>query len=301
MQEILHVVLHLQNPQQRWVFSREPAINPAFAIAEVVWILSGRNDSAFLNYFLSSLPKFAGNDDTYHGAYGHRLRAAFGMDQLNRAFHTLAAVPSSRQVVLQFWNPPSDMPSHAGIPAAPDIPCNVCALLKIRDGQLHWTQIIRSNDVFRGLPYNLVQFTTLHEVMAGWLKVGLGPYVHYADSLHLYESDIDAVRKSAKCDACANRDELSASYEDTITFVRELEALIEAIISPAIDADALDERVNDLNIPSAWRNMAVVLVSEGCRKRGRDDLARSSINTCSNPVFLQLASRWCKRLAAASK
>src|SRR5438105_846561 len=71
--ELLHVALSLSNPRQRWVVSRVPALNPAFALAEIVWILAGRNDSSFLNYFNSKLPQFSGTDKSYHGAYGHRL------------------------------------------------------------------------------------------------------------------------------------------------------------------------------------------------------------------------------------
>src|SRR5689334_16561053 len=72
--EILRAAISIDDPRQRWVLSRQPSINPAFAIAEVVWILTGRNDAAFLNYFNRQLPSFAGHADIYHGAYGHRLR-----------------------------------------------------------------------------------------------------------------------------------------------------------------------------------------------------------------------------------
>jgi len=45
--ELLGAVFTIKNPRQRWITSRQPAINPAFAIAEVVWIVSGRRDAAF--------------------------------------------------------------------------------------------------------------------------------------------------------------------------------------------------------------------------------------------------------------
>ena len=40
--ELLHVAVTLKDPRQRIVFSRP--INPAFAIAEVIWILAGADD-----------------------------------------------------------------------------------------------------------------------------------------------------------------------------------------------------------------------------------------------------------------
>ena len=79
-----------------------------------------------------------------------------------------------------------DLPDLDGSPANEDIPCNVLAMLKVRDGALHWTQVMRSNDLFLGLPYNIVQFTMLQEVLAGWLGVRVGPYNVVIDSLHVY-------------------------------------------------------------------------------------------------------------------
>src|SRR5258708_3210956 len=85
--EILHAAISISEPRQRWVLSRNPPINVAFALAEIIWIMAGRNDSAYLNYFNSDLPKYAGHGATYHGAYGYRLRKGLKIDQLDRAYH----------------------------------------------------------------------------------------------------------------------------------------------------------------------------------------------------------------------
>src|SRR5436309_9070706 len=66
MREILHSAMSILNPTQRWIISRVPPINIAFALAEAVWILTGRDDSKFLNYFNKQLPNFAGSGRTYH-------------------------------------------------------------------------------------------------------------------------------------------------------------------------------------------------------------------------------------------
>ena len=138
MREILHSAMSISEPTQRWVTSRYPPINPAFAIAEVVWIMAGRNDTSFLNYFNSQLPKYAGLGSYYHGAYGHRLRRNLNIDQLDRAYQTLKVNPSSRQVVLQIWDGKIDLPSSGGIEASNDIPCNLVSILKVRNGKLEW-------------------------------------------------------------------------------------------------------------------------------------------------------------------
>jgi thymidylate synthase len=294
-QELLHAALVLHNPRERWVVSRQPAINPAFAIAELIWILQGRNDAAFLNYFNPGLPKFAGTGTTYHGAYGHRLRTAFGIDQLRRGYETLSSTPASRQVVLQIWNSSWDMPQPDGSPIAPDIPCNINSLLKVRNGHLHWTQILRSNDLHLGLPYNLIQFTTLHEIMAGWLNLELGPYLHIADSLHIYCDTIDIVGSSTKIDSPENIDRLGASFAQTESYLENMELLIEAIIEEATDARALCLHLEAIDLPIAWRNMATLLVAEACRKRSDPDLSKKVLHTCTSSLLQQVATRWFAR------
>ena len=73
--------------------------------------------------------------------------------------------------MLQIWDPCQDLPDQDGKPVSEDIPCNVMALLKIRNGHLYWTQVMRSNDVMRGLPYNIIQFTMLQELFAAWRQL----------------------------------------------------------------------------------------------------------------------------------
>ena len=189
--EVLHAVLEIDDPRHRWVTSRFPALNPAFGIAEVIWILAGSNDSEVLNYWFPRLPEFAGEGATYAGAYGYRLRHQFGVDQIRRACDALLAKPASRQVVLQYWDARADLPADNGDPRCKDIPCNVMSLLKVRNGRLEWTQIMRSNDLHRGLPHNLLQFSVLQEIMAGWLHVDVGSYHHWSDSLHVYVEDME--------------------------------------------------------------------------------------------------------------
>ena len=112
--EILHAAISVSDPRQRWVVSRNPPINIAFALAEIVWIMAGRNDSVFLNYFNRGLPKYCGNGPIYHGAYGHRLRKQLKVDQLVRAYQVLKKNPESRQVVLQVWDGTVDLPKADG-------------------------------------------------------------------------------------------------------------------------------------------------------------------------------------------
>ncbi len=294
--EMLHAALSINDPRQRWVVSRYPAINPAFAIAEVVWIVQGRNDSSFLNYFNRSLCKFAGYGSSYHGAYGFRLRYGQGLDQLERAYRVLLASPSSRQVILQIWSPTLDLPNEFGVEAAPDVPCNIAALLKIREGKLEWTQVMRSNDLYRGFPYNVVQFTTLQEVMAGWLGVGLGSYNHLSDSLHVYKDCMDYICEPRFACPVRNEDSLALPKEESEIAFRELERGISYVIDESFSAEELVGMLRGFSVPKAFLNMLWVVCAEGIRRRGREELMADAIQECSSAVLRQLWERWLGRV-----
>lgn len=49
---------------------------------------------------------------------------------------------------------------------------------------------MRSNDVLFGMPCDFVQFTSMQEILAGWLDLDIGSYSHYSYSLHLYQRDV---------------------------------------------------------------------------------------------------------------
>lgn len=294
--EILHSAMSISDPTQRWVASRHPPINVAFAIAEVVWILTGRNDSAFLNYFNRQLPKYAGHGDTYHGAYGYRFRHHLGVDQLERAYNVLKTKPDSRQVVLQIWDGICDLPDSSGKEASTDIPCNIVSILRVRDERLEWMQILRSNDVYRGLPYNLVQFTTLQEVIAGWLGLELGEYNQISNSLHVYERDLEHISGLSSDQLAVNVDSLAFPKEESDEYFDELAINIETIINETVTANELVSMVRKSNLPPSFRNMLIVLCAEGVRRRLQKSVLNDVMNECTNPVYNYLYKCWLLRL-----
>ncbi|MFZ1683733.1 MAG: thymidylate synthase [Candidatus Zixiibacteriota bacterium] len=290
--DIGRMALLLNDPRQRWVLSRQPAINPAFALAECVWILTGRNDLAFLQYFNSEYAKYVGHSTQVYGAYGHRIRRGLGIDQLERAYNALKARPSSRQVVIQIWDSRLDLPKNDGSPSSEDIPCNLVSLLKVHGGSLEWTQILRSNDVFLGFPYNVIQFTTLLEIMCGWLGIGMGHYCHITDSFHSYEKDLKSIQAVSQIEIPSNIDSLMFSKEDSDRYFRELALRIEILIQPNLSKGEFLSITSWPAAPQAIRNVLYVLAAESARKR-KWKSEREIIGNCTNGV-LQIAFRnWC--------
>lgn len=293
--EYLHCVFEVSDPLQRWVFSRRPALNPAFAIAEVIWILLGSRCAKFINYWNPRLPQFAGAGDTYHGAYGHRLRKRFGVDQIDRACDALHANPDSRQVVLQIWDAPHDLPHRDGTPRDPDIPCNLISMLKVRDGALHWTQVLRSNDIYLGTPHNFVQFTALQEVVSGCLGVAVGPYVQLSDSLHMYVQDSGVFSVSGTQVEARNSDRLGLPRNELVEVLRILAELTAELTSAGLSPAAIRRIAAEQVLPSAWSNLVCVLAADAARRHQWVDETGAAMAGCTNPA-LQLAwSGWHQR------
>lgn len=297
--ELLHSAFVIQNPTQRWVTSRRPAISVAFAIVEAVGVLSGRREASFFNYWNPILPKYAGHVKDYDGAYGFRLRHSFGSDQLERAYLALRNEPDSRQVVLHIWDPTLDLPTVEGRPAAGDVPCNVCSMLKIRDGKLDWTQVLRSNDLFLGVPYNFVQFTTLQEVIAGWLGLRVGSYTHIADSLHIYDSDLARIFDYKAEAPILSGDSLSLEKPPFDHVLESLVKCIDDLVRPSLtQADILS--LTEQELPPGYKNLLVVVAAEAARKRGWPGLTSEVMARCTNPALNRLWASWVRRKGGAS-
>lgn len=294
--ELLHTTLELKDPRQRWVFSREPALNIAFAMVEVVWILRGRNDAAFLNYFNKTLPQFAGTTSTYHGAYGHRLAHMVGVNQLERAYQVLQTNPETRQVVLQIWNSATDLPDSNGAPASPDVPCNLLSMLKVREGKLEWTQIMRSNDLFLGFVHNVVQFTCLQEIIAGWLGIEPGTYFHYSDSLHIYERDFVNVQRLSTDSCPLSSDVFSLSKEESDTMFADVELLVEQLIDPKSSVGDILSYWDSLRLHRSVFNFGIIILCEGLRRRNASELMLEKLEECSNLAYKCMFLHWLRRV-----
>ena len=294
--ELLHVALEIDDPRQRWVVSRRPGINPAFAIADALWILAGSNDADVMNYWFRDLPKFAGHGPTYAGAYGHRLRRHFGVDQVKRACAALSSDPKSRQVALQFWDVLTDLPQADGAPRSADVPCNVMAMLKVRGGRLEWTQVLRSNDLYRGVPNNFVQFTLLQEVMAGWLGLEVGGYHQWSDSLHAYADSLDEFSCGPPVAEERNTDSLALPIDRGDQLISETYRRMTMLTAPDLNETQVSEIAAMDDAPVGYRNLLRVLAADSARRRGRLDQAQALMADCTNPQLVQVWSAWLERV-----
>jgi thymidylate synthase len=317
--ELLHVACTVSDPRQRLVYARP--MNPAFAIAEVIWILAGANDVAFLRFWNPRMVRFTDADKrVLYGAYGDRLgsrprlrtelaqalrhptrRGEPLIDQLRTAYEILRHDPTSRQVVLQIWDSRRDLPNPT--PRSKDVPCNLVSHLLVRDGRLGWLQVMRSNDLFWGLPYNLVQWTTMQELVAGWLELDVGAYNHVSNSLHVYErhwTELEQLETATEA-VPMNRADLRigpyAAWE--ALWPRVVDAAMALTRHPqAEQLVAVGERHADL--PPAYAEWVALLTAEALRRRGYEAAAEEAIQRAG--VFWEASwRRWAAAIRAVSQ
>jgi thymidylate synthase len=289
--ELFNAAFTIRNPRQRWILSRQPAMNPAFAIAEVVWIVSGRRDAAFLNYWSPKLPEFAGRESHDQGAYGFRLRKHLGLAQLERAYAALRQQPGIRQVVLQIRDFTGDGRLPNGRPANPDRP-SICSFAKVRAGKLEWTQLLQSNDLFLGVPHNFAQFTLLQEILAAWLGLEVGAYRHIADCLQL-QARHEHLRHAPHPPAVGeNTDALRFTKPESDVYFAELGRRMDQMTNLLLTKNKLRQLARAEALPPELRNWLLLVAADSARRRRWLNLAAELMAEGSNPALKQLWERW---------
>lgn len=243
--------------------------------------------------------RYVGGVAKQHDAYGYRLRAYFGFDQLARAAQALSNDPQIRQVVLQYWDSGADFPQENGSPADPNIPCNVMSMLKIRSGRLEWTQILRSNDFFRGTPYNFFQFTTLQELVAGWTHTLPGTYTHISDSLHVYERELQLIRQPSDMETWQNTDALTFNMNESFKSFDTLEQAVVEISQLTQERGLLE--FGDRSLPPPLINFLRIFVAERLRQLRFHEAARGAAERCTNPYLIKAWFAWAAHLRNTPK
>lgn len=176
----------LMQPLERYLFVPKRHNDMAAQFAESMWVLAGRNDIAWLEKYLPRAPLFSDDGETWRGAYGPRLRRWSGVDQVDAVRKLLLADRTSRQAVMTLFDPALDYePSK-------DIPCNNWLGWIIREGRLHMSAALRSNDVWWGFSgVNAFEWSILHEMLAYWVNAEVGQADYLAMSFHLYSDHFD--------------------------------------------------------------------------------------------------------------
>ncbi len=162
-------------------------------IAETLWFISGSKKPAdFVQKFTKMWDPFIESDGTLAAAYGWRWRHAFGRDQLDSLVRLLTEDSSSRHGVVVTWDPRED--GYGGIPKK-NVPCPYTFTVNIIGGRLHLHNILRSEDMILGGPFDTFGFSLLACILAQ--KLGVRPviYTHAISNAHIYENHYDGANE----------------------------------------------------------------------------------------------------------
>jgi thymidylate synthase len=173
-----------ERPQERVIFSKSRKANPFFHFFEALWMLDGRKDVSWIEFYNSTFGQFSDDGLTFNGAYGARWRSHFGYDQLERIASALAEHKDDRRQVLTMWDARLDL----GL-ASKDVPCNTHCYFQVgTSGSLDLFVSNRSNDMIWGTyGSNVVHFSMLLEFMAARIGVPVGKYYQVSMNTHIYE------------------------------------------------------------------------------------------------------------------
>lgn len=193
IKELLNCIVVIDNPHSNLFTNSHRSIPLKYLKNELKLYLSGRNDAQGFIDASAFWGKIANDDGTINSAYGYLIfnsRNKHGFSQYEWANMSLLKDKDSRQAIIHF-----NLPEHQ-YEGNKDFPCTLTGIFNIRDDKLNLTINIRSNDVRKGVQFDIPFFTLLQHIMCQNLKkrypnLTIGTYTHIANSMHIYEADFD--------------------------------------------------------------------------------------------------------------
>ncbi|MET3413803.1 thymidylate synthase [Methylobacterium sp. 1030] len=177
----------LEDMRARIVASDLYGLDLRAAVARFVWMASGNNRLADIAFYVPKAKDFTDDDIVMPGSsYGHRMRyPSPGIDQIEGVIGRIRKDPASRRGAVSVFHP------NDAVRDSRDIPCLFGLIFHPRDGVLHASVMMRSNNAATLLPFNLFELSLLSEVVA--VEAGLvpGQLSYTAGSMHLFDRDRD--------------------------------------------------------------------------------------------------------------
>lgn len=180
--ELRNVTFELQDPRNSAPLGVGRNLPTKIVAAEAVQLLAGVSDLRQLDAASNgNFSQFSDDGEILSGAYGPRIYL-----QLRNAIRKLAEDQDTRQAGVTIWRGDEN-----AVPSK-DVPCTVNMFFSIRNGCLHMSTFMRSNDVWLGTAIDVPVFCQLQAAVAAALEMSVGSYTHTAVSLHLYERNLEA-------------------------------------------------------------------------------------------------------------
>ena len=178
--ELLNWSGTLTNPSARVLKSQN--FNIGLAVARFMYLIRGSNTSEEIAFYAPRVMDYS--DDGKHlfgSAYGFKI---FKENRFWNMAEKLKTTKNSKRLYFPIFT------DEDFLRDSKDIPCAVGLLLEPRGDVLNATLLMRANDAQKLLPYNLFEFSLLHECLSVASGMKLGEFGYFAGTIHLRGDDV---------------------------------------------------------------------------------------------------------------
>lgn len=181
--ELLNWSGMLVNPSDRVVDSRN--FNIGLAVARFMYLIRGSNTAEEIAFYAQRVMDYSdGGKHLFGSAYGFKI---FKENRFWSMVEKLKATKNSKRLYFPIFT------EEDFLRDSKDIPCAIGFLLEPREDILNATLLMRANDAQKLLPYNIFEFSLLHESLAVASGMKLGDFGYFAGTIHLRGDDISVV------------------------------------------------------------------------------------------------------------
>lgn len=304
--ELSPVCIEVTDPRLRLFGHPHRKDVPIFTYIEGLWMLLGDDKPDMVVHYVPAMANFV-NEKTglFDGAYGpailgmehitiHRCKAIrffLEKNQLEMAYERLKEDPDTRQAIVMI-----NQPYLHKLPTK-DYPCTLSFQFLLRNGLLDMIVNMRSQDAWLGLIYDTGEFQWFQEILAGWLGVELGRYIHIDGSLHLYERDWVKARE------VVDKDANFSIYDEAIVHTTKEDRMGKEEFDIMLNNLALWEeccRTNNFNKiqkgicfkNSFYKNLVTIITAYNLRLRGFKEASYEMVRFNHSDLGLIYESRW---------
>lgn len=154
----------------------------SYAELEWQWYLSKNRNVSEIKKQAKIWDKMHGGDNIVNSNYGYQWNRN---NQLDFVIKELTNNPNSRRAVITIYDG-KEHNMHSF-----DTPCTLSIVFNITNNKLNMTVLMRSNDLWFGFCNDQYCFSKLQEMVCLKLNLQIGWYYHFANNLHIYNSQLN--------------------------------------------------------------------------------------------------------------
>lgn len=156
-------------------------------IHELLWFLKGDTNIKYLqDHGVKIWNEWADDKGNLGPVYGKQWRNFGGVDQISWLINELKTNPDSRRLIVSAWNPPE-------LEQMALSPCHALMQFYVSKNKLSCQLYQRSADAFLGVPFNIVSYALLTEMIAQQCDFEIGEFIWTGGDCHIYSNHLEQV------------------------------------------------------------------------------------------------------------